>query len=80
MKSRRKRIEVESNHNPPTELVKRDWQLVEVPLSDTRKRSQVIADLKSEVDQYERSVIDNFSEKIREYAKALKELIDLEVK
>lgn len=66
-----------STGGPPTECVQKGSRLVEVPFKDTRSKSQIVADLQREVDEWKERMVSQFAEKIETYAQGLRELIEV---
>lgn len=60
---------------PPVEIVNG----IERPWKDTRTREQIVADLQREVDTWKQQMVSQFEEKIEDYAKSLRELIEVNV-
>lgn len=66
---------------PPVEIIETKPGIYrEVPWKDTRSRSEIIADLQREVDDWRTNMIRQFTEKIDSHAEALKSLIEEQVK
>lgn len=52
----------------------------EMPWKDTRTRSEIVADLQRQVDDWRTNMVQQFDEKISAHAEALKSLIEEQVK